>query len=124
MIHQLDVEAPENFDAEVETCLETIRAQFVDPTSKKGPSQMIGIAMSALTTLLTRLNKDAADLAEAGILLQAVALSSVIYHLSTYSPGEWMHEVKSDFERAYGAIGLLLKLDDKQPTDAAAPAPG
>ncbi len=107
----MEIDTPPGFNAEVEVCLDAIRAQFVDPTAQKSPGEQVGIAMSALTTLLGRVNPAAAELAEAGILLQAVALSSVIYHANIYTPGDWMREVTIDFERTYRTIVLLLRLD-------------
>ena len=114
------VSLPEDLPQQVEACLEFLRGQFLDPTDKKEPGQMISVAMSAYTQLLSKLCPAAMDLAESGILLQSAALSTTIYFVNGVTPGEWVKESTEDFTRAYVAILMLLKLGDAQ--DAVAKA--
>lgn len=105
---------PEDLPQQVEACLEFLRGQFLDPTDKKEPGQMISVAMSAYTQLLSKLCPAATDLAESGILLQSAALSATIYFVNGVTPGEWVKESTEDFTRAYVAILMLMKLGDAQ----------
>ena len=112
------VTLPEDLPQQVEACLEFLRGQFLDPADKKEPGQMISVAMSAYTQLLSKLCPAAMDLAESGILLQSAALSATIYFVNGVTPGEWVQESTEDFTRAYVAILMLMKLPGAQ--DAAA----
>jgi hypothetical protein len=75
--------------------------------------------MSVLSQLLSKVNPAGFELQEAGILMQAVALDIVIYHLSDMTPGEWFHESTTDIKRALVAIGLLVTYADKNQDPAA-----
>lgn len=117
-----EVELPADFEQKLEACFDFIRSQFLEPGANKDPRRLISIAMQALTQFLTSLDAQLADLAESEIFIQAVALMSVVYHLSGYSPGEWFADLKIDMSRAYIAIVLLYRIGAVQEAAEAAAA--
>jgi hypothetical protein len=119
----IDVELPTDLDQQIEAALETLRGYLLnpDPDPKQKP---IGIALSIFAQLLTKVNPAGAALAEAGILIQACALNSVIYQLSDVTPGEWFQECTTDLKRALVAIGLLsIYVKKLDASEADAPSP-
>lgn len=120
MTNLTDLEFPADLDQLIEAALETLRAQLNDPIAPPPVGQMIGIAMSTLDQLLAKVSPGGHDLAEAGILLQAVALKTVIYYVSTFTPGDWFHETTTDIKRALAAIELLVVIAKAEDTKAEA----
>lgn len=120
MTSPIDVNFPIDLDEQIEAALETLRAQLNDPINPPPTGRMIGIAMSTFDQLLKKVSPAGHELAEAGILLQAVALKTVIYFVSDFTPGEWFHESTVDIKRALLAIELLVVIAKAE--EAAAPA--
>jgi len=118
----IDIEFPEDLDEQIEAALETMRAQFLDPTAPPSDAQKLGIAMSILSQLLSKVSPVGFDLAESGILMQAVALKAVVYLVSEFTPGEWFHETTADIKRALVAIELLVVLAKAEDANANPPA--
>lgn len=102
-----DIEFPADLDEQIEAALEALRARLVDP-SPDPADRPIGLAMSVLSKLLATINPKGFELAESGILMQAVALKTIIYHIADFTPGDWFRETTVDIKRALVAIELLL----------------
>jgi hypothetical protein len=103
----IDIELPTDINEQIEAALEALRARLKDPDPDP-KSNPIVLALAVLSQLLNKVNPDGFQLQEAGIIMQAVALDVVIYHLSDMTPGEWFNESTTDIRRALIAIGLLV----------------
>jgi hypothetical protein len=107
-----DIDFPADLDEQIEAALEALRSRLVDP-SPDPTDRPIGLAMSVLSKLLATINPKGFELAESGILMQAVALKTIIYHIADFTPGDWFHESTADIKRALVAIELLLMYADQ-----------
>lgn len=117
MTSPIDINLPADIDEQIEAALEALRARLKDPDPDP-KSNPIGLALAVLSQLLNTVDPDGFQLQEAGIIMQAVALDIVIYHLSDMTPGEWFVESTTDIKRALIAIGLLVTYSKTQNTKA------
>jgi hypothetical protein len=113
----VEINLPTDIDEQIEAALDALRARLKDPDPDP-KSNPIGLALAGLSQLLNKVDPDGFQLQEAGIIMQAVALDIIIYHLSDMTPGEWFQESTTDIKRALIAIALLVTYSKQLNTKA------